>query len=61
MEAIHKAKQKYGNNKITFEVIDIRNLNEITEKYSKIIAIDSLFFFGFTAYSSINVAAMLPV
>ena len=45
MDAIHKANEKYSDNNVSFEVRDIRKLDCIKEKYSKIISIDSLYFF----------------
>lgn len=44
-DAINKANEKYGNSNVSFDVHDIRMMDSIKEKYSKIISIDSLYFF----------------
>lgn len=45
-DAIGRANQLFKSNNVSFEVKNINNLNEISEKYSKIISIDSLYFFS---------------
>lgn len=44
-EAVYRANQKYKSDTVSFDVMNINKLNDITEKYSKIISIDSLYFF----------------
>lgn len=44
-EAIRKAIEKHGNDRVSFETMKIEELTNVKDTFSKIIAIDSLYFF----------------
>jgi SAM-dependent methyltransferase len=44
-DAVRKANEKFGNGKTTFEIQNISHLDDFNGSYSKIISIDTLYFF----------------